>query len=81
MNMCGKFDEKWVKKVISSNVFGGVTRDDFLSLASKTPLRPDALSTLSSFQTSGIEVSVLSINWSAEWIQATVGNGSNAITK
>lgn len=81
MKLCGEFDEKWVKKVISSNVFGGVPRDGFLSLASKTPLRQDALSTLSLFQTSGIEVSILSINWSAEWIQATVGHGSTVITK
>lgn len=81
MKLCGKYDDKWVKKVISSCVFGGVTRDDFLSLAPKTPLRESALSTLSSFKDSGIDISILSVNWSAEWIQAAVGNGSNVITK
>eukprot|EP00210_Caulerpa_lentillifera_P002605 g2494.t2 len=80
MKLCEKFDDRWVKKVISSNVFGGVTRKDFLSLAPTTPLREEALSTLSSFQDSAMEVSILSINWSAEWIQNAIGDRSNVIT-
>lgn len=59
----------------------GVQRDDFLKIAPQTPLQDNALIAIRAMQESGIDVSVTSINWSAEWLQIVLGDRSAIATK
>lgn len=80
MDECVEFDRKWNQIALDNKVFAGVRKDDFLKFAPMTPLQDNALVAIRSLQDSGIDVSVTSINWSAEWIRIVMGGCSSVVS-
>ena len=68
------FEQRWSDM---RGVHIGVKRDDFLKMAPTTPVKVHALETIRGMQESGAEVVIMSINWSAEWIQRVIGSNSS----
>jgi len=77
MDVSAEFDQRWNQIGLDYKVFAGVRKDDFLKFAPMTPLQDNALDAIRALQDSGIDVSVTSINWSAEWIKIVLGDRSS----